>query len=118
MMFLMKVVFVFNILMSLVNGFNNEVTDYTIRTDDLYTPTTCDIKASYGDHLLISYAVLFENGTVIHEAKMPGQLFHFTLDSSVSLNHIVNIVCKQVIEHRKVIFIKAYWEYARMVLVE
>ena len=53
-------------------------------TEDVFIPTQCDSIAKPGDHLLLEYTVLFNNGTVASHLKRPSQLYHILLDKSVS----------------------------------
>lgn len=60
-------------------------TTYTI--EDVFIPDNCDSIAKPTDHVLIEYEVLFQNGSTGLSSKKPEQLFHFVVESTVSLVH-------------------------------
>jgi hypothetical protein len=52
-------------------------------TEDVFVPKDCAKIAKAGDHLLIEYTVVFENGTYGPSLTQPEQLYHVLLESSV-----------------------------------
>ncbi|KAJ1431981.1 ankyrin repeat-containing domain protein [Ochromonadaceae sp. CCMP2298] len=60
-----------------------DYTDYKI--EDVFTPVSCGEPAKIGDHILIEFAVVLENGTETSAQKSPMQLYHVLLGDSEEL---------------------------------
>lgn len=66
------------------------------RIEDIFIPDNCEIFAKTGDHLLIEYTILSENGTAISSVLKPKPLFHIQLDTddTVPINRGLKGMCK------------------------
>lgn len=74
----------------LVKEFQNNLTSLStnITLMDIYVPLECHYYANVSDHLLLSFTLQFENGTIGTSISQPNQLFHMVLaDKSSSDVH-------------------------------
>ena len=60
--------------------------------EDLFVPDSCDEIANVGDHLLLEFEVLFQNGSTAAAIKRPQNLKHVVLDSSVSYSFFYSLL--------------------------
>eukprot|EP01038_Epipyxis_sp_PR26KG_P017752 gene17752-24747_t len=52
---------------------------------DIFVPNDCEAIVKPGDHVLLEYELLYENGTVGTSLKQPSQLYHVLVDQSDDL---------------------------------
>jgi len=56
----------------------------SIRSEDQFVPSQCNVTSNVLDHLLLAYDVVFMNGSINTQYKSPGQLFHYIIQSNNS----------------------------------
>lgn len=49
---------------------------FTFEIEDLHIPADCESVVKAGDHLLLEYSLLYENGTSAHSLAAPSSLLH------------------------------------------
>lgn len=69
--------------------------EISFSVEDVNIPNDgCEVFAQLGDHVLIEFEILFQNGTVGNSVKRPEQLFYFQIDGSEdNINKAVRGMC-------------------------
>lgn len=56
-----------------------EPEEISFETADLFIPTDCESVVKPGDHLILQYELIYENGTTAYNVAPPSQLLHVTV---------------------------------------